>query len=75
MDDKFLDMFVRKVLYLCEKQGLTIYQLSKVSGVSYSTLRRIISKRVSTIKLKTVIKLTDGFSMSLLEFYNLEVPD
>ena len=57
---------------MCEQRGITVYQLSQMSGVSSSTLAHITSHRTSNPRLKTIHKLALAFSMTLPEFLDFE---
>ena len=44
MADKYSELLIDRILSLCKKRGLTIYQLSQMSGVSHSTLDDFINR-------------------------------
>lgn len=57
---------------LCEKYGITFYELSKRSGVAQSTLSNIKNKNISfrDVKFGTVIFISDALGMSPNQFLN-----
>lgn len=57
---------------LIEKK-MTQYALSLKSGISKQGIANIINEKYNTIKLDTIIKLADGFDMTLQEFVNDKV--
>lgn len=52
---------------LCRERGWTYYQLSKASGIAYSTLNTMINKQ-NMPTLPTLLKLCQGFGISVAEF-------
>ena len=54
---------------LAEKQ-MTLYRLEQESGIAHGTMMCIIGERNKYITLKTLIQISRGFNMSLIEFLN-----
>ena len=44
MGDRYSELLIDRILSLCKKRGITIYQLSQMSGVSHSTLDNIVNR-------------------------------
>lgn len=64
-----------RISKLLIQKNMTQYALSIKSGISKQGIANIINETYSTIKLDTVIKLADGFDMTLQEFLNDEIFD
>ncbi len=64
-----------RISKLLIEKNMTQYALSVKSGISKQGIANIINETYSTIKLDTVIKLADGFDMTLQEFLNDEIFD
>ena len=41
MGDKYSEILINRILSLCQKRRITIYQLARMSGVSHSTIDNI----------------------------------
>ena len=68
MNDKYSRIIVNRILSLCQQRGFTIYQLSAMSGISYSTLDNLINYKTFNPKIKTLHKIATAFSLTLAEF-------
>ena len=72
MKDEYSQLIVTRILSLCEKSGITIYELSIMSGVSYSTLDNILKSKTFNPKLKTMHKIAIAFSLTLAELLDFD---
>lgn len=72
MSDKYSEILIDRILSLCKKRGFTIYQLSKMSGVGYSTLGNIVNRNTFNPRIKTLHKIALAFSMTAAEFLDFE---
>ena len=45
MKDEYSQIIVKRILELCRQRDFTIYQLSAMSGISYSTLDNLINHK------------------------------
>lgn len=68
---KAVAMRVSKLLI--KNNNMTQYALSVKSGISKQGIANIINEKYNTIKLDTIVKLADGFGMTLQEFLNDEM--
>lgn len=59
---------LERIKELCTERNWTYYQLSKVSGIAYSTLSTMINKH-NAPTLPTLQKLCNGFGISLTDFF------
>lgn len=55
------------------KKGMSQYALSLKSGLTKQAIANIINEKYNSIKFDTVIKIADGFNMSVQEFLNDDV--
>ena len=62
---------IRRIESLCHSRGWTYYRLSKESGIPYSTLCTMLHK-ANAPSIPTLIKICNGFGISLSEFFDLE---
>jgi transcriptional regulator with XRE-family HTH domain len=64
------DAVVKRVEELLEKKGMTQYRLEQLSGIQHGHMQWIMGGKSKTVTLSTVIRLANGFEMSLVEFLN-----
>lgn len=63
----------KRILLLCYEKNITVYELSKKSGVPKTTIKDIISGRSKNPGILSIEKLAAGFSISIGEFWNHEI--
>lgn len=51
---------------------MTIYQLSKMSGVSHSTLDNFMNRKTFNPRIKTLHKIASAFSLTVAEFLDFD---
>ena len=73
MMDVYWQILVDRILALCKQREMSIYQLSIMSDVSYSTLDNFINRKTFNPKIKTLHKIATAFSMTVAEF--LDFPE
>ena len=73
MNDQYSQIIVNRILSLCQQHDFTIYQLSTMSGISYSTLDNLIKYKTFNPKIKTLHKIASAFSLTLSEFFDLMI--
>ena len=61
MKDEYSQIIVKRILELCRQRDFTIYQLSAMSGISYSTLDNLINHKTFNPKIKTLHKIASAF--------------
>ncbi len=59
---------LERIQELCDERSWSYYQLSKVSGIAYSTLSTMINKH-NMPSLPTLQRLCDGFGISVTDFF------
>lgn len=62
---------VERLLYLCEKQGISRYRLAQLSGISQSSISNLIQRR-SVPNILTLDKLCQGLGITLSQFFAQE---
>ena len=60
---------IERIKALCQARSWTSYRLAKESGITYSTLCTMLHK-VNTPSIPTLIKICDGFGITLSEFFD-----
>lgn len=70
MNDPYSQIIVNRILSLCRQRDFTIYQLSAMSGISYSTLDNLVNYKTLNPKIKTLHKIASAFSLTLSEFFD-----
>lgn len=72
MSDKYSELLVNRIESLCTARGMTIYQLSKMSGIGYSTLDNIVNKHTFDPRIRTLHKIATAFSLTVAEFLDFD---
>lgn len=72
MRDRYSEIIVNRILSLCQMRGMSIYQLSAMSGVSHSTLDNIVNRKTFNPRIKTLHKIASGFGMTVSELLDFE---
>lgn len=62
-----------RIRELCRVRGLTLNGLSRICGVTQSTLNNIVSGRNNSVTLSTLQKICDGLDMDLAEFFDTDL--
>lgn len=68
MNDQYSQILINRIMQLCKSRGMTIYQLSKMSGVSHSTLDNLVNRKTFNPRIKTLHKIATAYSMTVAEF-------
>lgn len=61
-----------RILELCKENNITVNKLSRISGVTQSTVNDIVSGRAKNIGVVTIKKLCDGLGITITEFFDTE---
>ena len=59
---------IKRVYELAEERNLTIYQLSQLCGISFSTIQTT-KKRGGQLKVDTIERICDALNISLSAFF------
>ena len=72
MSSGYSELLVNRILSLCDRRSITIYQLGKMGGISHSTLDNIVNRKTFNPTLKTLHKIATAFSMTVAEFLDFD---
>ena len=67
------DAVAKRISKLLREKGITQYRLEQNSGIQHGSMQCIMNGRNKTVTLSTVIMLSKGFGISLLEFLDDEI--
>lgn len=72
MNDRYSKILIQRIQSLCEKRGITQYQLGVMCGLGHTTISSIMIGKSANPKIQTLHKIALGFSMTLAEFLDFE---
>ena len=75
MDDCYSQIIADRISAMCKQRGITIYQLSAISGVGHSTIDNLVNRKTFNPKIKTLHKLATAFNMTVAEFLDFDEPN
>ena len=67
------DAVAIRIKQLLQKRHMTLYRPEQRSGVYHGAMDRIMKGKNQTISLSTLLKLAQGFDMSVLQFLDDDV--
>ncbi len=70
MASNFGKLILNRILFLCEKRGITINKLAEMSGVRQSTIHNLVCGASTNPKIRTLYKISTAFNMTLAEFFD-----
>jgi transcriptional regulator with XRE-family HTH domain len=73
MSSNYAKIILNRLLFLCEKRGITINKLAEMSGVRQSTIHNLVCGASVNPKIRTLHKIAIAFNMTLAEF--LDCPE
>lgn len=62
-----------RIFELCDEHNITVNELSKMSGVTQSTVQNIVSGRNNSTTISTIKKLCDGLGITIQDFFDSEL--
>ncbi len=62
-----------RILELCQQRNLTINGLSRICGITQSTLNNIISGRNNSTSISTIQKICDGLEIDMASFFDSDL--
>lgn len=62
------DAVAKRIIELLKEKGMTQYRLEQTSGIQHGHMQWIMSGKSKTVTLSTVLRLANGFGMTVLEF-------
>lgn len=72
MSDEYSQIIVNRILSLCEQRGITINAMTKMGGISHSTVDNFVNGKTFNPKIKTLHKIATAFSMTLAELLDFD---
>ena len=67
---KFNEAISKRITELCKERNMTQYALSMKSGVPQSTLSTIITCKFTSMKIRIIYEICEGFEITLKEFFD-----
>ena len=62
------DAVAKRIIALLAEKKITQYRLEQLSGIQHGHMQWIMSGKSKTVTLSTVLRLANGFGMTVLEF-------
>ncbi len=72
MNTDYSHIILNRILFLCEKRGITVNKLAEMSGVRQSTIYNLVSGSSVNPKIRTLHKIAIAFNMTLAEFLDYQ---
>ncbi len=69
---EYSDLYVKRILSLCEQRKISINKLAVMSDVKQSTLDNIVRGNTKNPGVKTIHKIAIAFNMTLSEFLDFK---
>ena len=70
---KINEAISRKLLKICKEKKISVNKLATICCLTQSTVQNLIEWNSRNPKLLTIVRICDGFNMSLEEFFNDEI--
>ncbi len=67
------DAVVKRIVSLLAEKKMTQYRLEQLSGIQHGHMQWIMSGKSKTVTLSTVLRLANGFGMTVLEFLDSDM--
>ena len=64
------DAVAKRIIELLAERKMTQYRLEQLSGIQHGHMQWILSGKSKTVTLSTVLRLANGFGMTVIEFLN-----
>ena len=58
---------------MCNEKNITIYELSKLSGIGATTIYSIIDVKSNNPSIVSIMKICEGLNISIREFFDDEL--
>ncbi|OGO88487.1 MAG: transcriptional regulator [Clostridiales bacterium GWF2_36_10] len=66
----YSEAITKRILSLCKERNITVNKLSKLSGITQSTLENIIKGNSKNPGLRTLHRISQGFGITISELLN-----
>lgn len=67
---KTFEAIAIRISNLSIERDITLYELSKVSGVAQTTIKDIVYGRSKNPSIKNIERIANGFGMSVRDFFD-----
>ncbi|MGN0771619.1 MAG: helix-turn-helix domain-containing protein [Christensenellales bacterium] len=67
------DAVAKRVIALLAQNKMSQYRLEQLSGIQHGHMQWILSGKSKTVTLSTVMRLANGFGMSIIEFLDDDI--
>ena len=67
---KIYEAISSRIMNLCYKRDITLYELSKISGIPKTTLKDIVSMKSQNTRIENVEKIAAAFNLSIRDFFD-----
>ena len=64
------DAVAKRIIELLAEKKMSQYRLEQLSGIQHGHMQWIMSGKSKTVTFSTVLRLANGFGMTVLEFLN-----
>ena len=62
------DAVAKRIIGLLSERNMTQYRLEQLSGIQHGHMQWIMSGKSKTVTFSTVLRLANGFGMTVIEF-------
>ena len=70
---KIYEAISSRIMNLCYKRDITLYELSKISGIPKTTLKDIVSMKSQNTRIENVEKIAAAFNLSIRDLFDNDV--
>ncbi len=67
------DAVAKRIINLLSEKKITQYRLEQLSGIQHGHMQWIMSGKSKTVTLSTVMRLANGFGMTVIEFLDDDI--
>jgi len=67
------DAVAKRIIALLSEKNMTQYRLEKNSGIQHGHMQWIMSSKSKTVTFSTVLRIANGFGMTVLEFLDNDI--
>ena len=67
------DAVAKRIISLLAEKKMTQYLLQQLSGIQHGHIQWIMSGKSKTVTFSTVLRLANGFGMTVLEFLDSDM--
>lgn len=72
---KIKDAVATRINNICNERNISINKLASISCLTQSTVQHLVDGRSNNPKLLTIVRICDGLSISLKDFFDDKIFD